>query len=145
MKKIIGFFLFILCLFVASSLQVNATSNYESDIIKHQASSVTVVSSDDQKVLFKITSNIDDVDALTNEAIKKLKGDMDSDISINADFCRIPNAPYNNIELHYHIVQGNGYCKTYYQTARYCLNCGEVYNYNSEKVVSRHRTTPNCP
>lgn len=45
----------------------------EANAIEQQASSVTVVSSETKEVLFKITLNIDDVDVLTNEAVKLLK------------------------------------------------------------------------
>lgn len=48
----------------------------EANAIEQQASSVTVVSSETKEVLFKITLNIDDVDVLTNEAVKLLKDNM---------------------------------------------------------------------
>lgn len=150
MKKIKVFALFILCLVVTFSTQVHASEQSENEVIEQQASSVTVVSLETKEVLFKITTNIDDVDVLTNEAVKMLKDNMlkdniDSDILVNATFCCVPNAPYRNIEIHYHIVLGNGYCKRYYQTARQCLNCGEVYNFSAEKNVNQHKTTFACP
>lgn len=150
MKKIKVLALFVLCLVVTFSAQANAIEQSKNDVIEQQTSSVTVISLETKEVLFKITTNINDVDVLTNEAVKTLKDNMqkdnlDSDISVNAFFCCVPNAPYRNIELHYHIVLGNGYCKTYYQTARQCLNCGEVYNISAEKNVNQHKTTSNCP
>lgn len=56
--------------------EANAIEQSENDVIEQQASSVTVVSSETKEVLFKITINIDDVDVLTNEAVKMLKDNM---------------------------------------------------------------------